>query len=191
MKPFNIFMIGVGGQGIGLLSEVLLRAADDAGLLVKAVDTHGLAQRGGVVVSHLRIGQNSFSPLIASNQADLVLALERHEALRGLKMAAKDGSTLVYYNTVWQPLDVRLNLAEAVTEADITRTCQARRINEYIVFQPDLADIRMQNVAVLATIHKKRLIPGVKEENYRQALEDLLQGRVLEQNLELFLKGAV
>ncbi len=190
MKPFNIFMIGVGGQGIGLLSEVLLRAADDAGLRVKAVDTHGLAQRGGVVISNLRIGDNSFSPLIAGNQADLVVALERHEALRGLKMAARDGCTLVYYNTVWQPLDVRLNLSEAVTEADITRVCQARQINEHVVFQPDLADIRMQNVAVLATIHKKSLLPGVKEENYRQALDDLLKGKVLEQNLKLFLKEA-
>jgi len=189
MKPFNVFMIGVGGQGIGLLSEVLMRAADDAGLRVKAVDTHGLAQRGGVVISNLRIGDNSFSPLIASNQADLVVALERHEALRGLKLAARDGSTLVYYNTVWQPLDVRLNLAEVVTEADITRVCQSRQINEYRVFQPDLADIRMQNVAVLATIHAKRLIPGVAEENYRQALDDLLQGNVREQNLQLFLEG--
>jgi len=190
MKAFNIFMIGVGGQGIGLLSEVLLRAADDAGLRVKAVDTHGLAQRGGVVISNLRIGENAYSPLIAGNKADLVLALERHEALRGLKLAARDGSTLVYYNTVWQPLDVRLNLAEAVTEADITRVCQARQINEYVVFQSDLDDIRMQNVAVLATIHAQRLIPGLKKENYRQALEDLLQGNVLEQNLKLFFKGA-
>jgi len=57
-------MIGVGGQGIGLLSEVLLRAVDYAGLRVKAVDTHGLAQRGGVVVSNLRMGDNVFSPLI-------------------------------------------------------------------------------------------------------------------------------
>ena len=190
MKPFNIFMIGVGGQGIGLLSEVLLRAADDAGLRVKAVDTHGLAQRGGVVVSHLRIGDNSYSPMIANNQADLVVALERHEALRGLKEAAKDGSTLVYYNTVWQPLDVRLNLAEAVTEADITRVCQTRQIKEYVVFQPEVEDIRMQNVAVLATIHAKSLIPGVKKENYQQALDDLLQGKVLEKNLNLFLKEA-
>ena len=62
MKSLNIFMIGVGGQGIGLLSEVLLRAADYAALRVKAVDTHGLAQRGGVVVSHLRLRQRVFPP---------------------------------------------------------------------------------------------------------------------------------
>ena len=56
MNTFNVFMIGVGGQGIGLLSEVLIRAADRAGHRVKGVDTHGLAQRGGPVISHLRLG---------------------------------------------------------------------------------------------------------------------------------------
>ncbi|MBW2538534.1 MAG: 2-oxoacid:acceptor oxidoreductase family protein, partial [Deltaproteobacteria bacterium] len=54
MNSFNVYMTGVGGQGIGLLSEILLRAADHAGHTVKGVDTHGLAQRGGIVVSSLR-----------------------------------------------------------------------------------------------------------------------------------------
>jgi indolepyruvate ferredoxin oxidoreductase, beta subunit len=190
MKPFNVFMIGAGGQGIGLLSEVLLRAADDAGHRVKAVDTHGLAQRGGVVISNLRIGEHVFSPLIPSGDADLVVALERHEALRGLQLAARDGSTLVYYNTVWQPLDVRLNHAAAVGEADIHRVCQARNIGEHVVYQPGLADIRMQNVVVLSKIHQYGLIPGIQEKNYKQALVDLLQGTVLDQNLKIFDEGA-
>ena len=80
MKTFNIYLSGVGGQGIGLLSELILRAVDHAGQPVKAVDTHGLAQRGGIVVSHIRIGPAVFSPLIRPHQADLVVALERHEA---------------------------------------------------------------------------------------------------------------
>ena len=60
MKAFNIYLIGVGGQGIGLLSEILLRAADHAGYEVKGVDTHGLAQRGGIVVSHLKFGEKVY-----------------------------------------------------------------------------------------------------------------------------------
>ena len=107
MTSFNIYLTGVGGQGIGLLSEILLRSADHAGLKVKAVDTHGLAQRGGIVISHLRIGEKVFSPLIFRNQADLVVALERNEALRGLNAALKDNGTLIYYDTSWQPLEVR------------------------------------------------------------------------------------
>ncbi len=190
MKPFNIFLIGVGGQGVGLLSEVLLRAADYAGFRVKAVDTHGLAQRGGVVVSQLRLGDNVFSPLIQRGQADLVVALERHEALRGLKTAARDGGTLVYYDTVWQPLDVRLNHSAEIQVSDIQRVCRARDITDYVVFHPDLEDIRMQNTAVLSTIHKNELIAGIQEIHYRNAMEDLLQGSALERNLKLF-KGGV
>ena len=89
MSAFNIYMAGVGGQGIGLLSEVLLRAADHAGQPVKSVDTHGLAQRGGIVVSQLRIGQPAYSPLIGAHDADLVIALERHEAMRAAESMLK------------------------------------------------------------------------------------------------------
>ena len=186
MQPFSIFMIGVGGQGIGLLSEVLIRAADHAGLNVKGVDTHGLAQRGGIVISRLKIGQNLFSPLIPAHEADMVMALERHEALRGLNTALKDGGTLVYYNTVWQPLEVRLNRATEVSEETISEECQKRSIKEFKIFKADLKDARMQNIVVMAHIDKLHLIPGIRTEHYRQAMEDLLSGPVLENNLKLF-----
>ena len=107
-EKFDIFVIGVGGQGIGLLSEALIRAADHAGKTVRGVDTHGLAQRGGMVASHVRIGAGAHSPLVMAGQAEMVVALERHEALRGMNLYLQDGGTLVYYDAVWQPLDVRL-----------------------------------------------------------------------------------
>jgi len=186
MKQFSIYMIGVGGQGIGLLSEALIRAADHAGLNVKGVDTHGLAQRGGIVISRLKIGENLFSPLIPAHEADMVMALERHEALRGLNTALRDGGTLVYYNTVWQPLEVRLNRAAEVSEESISEECQKRNIKVFKIFKADLKDARMQNIVVLANIDRLHLIPGIRTEHYRQAMEDLLSGPVLENNLKLF-----
>jgi len=191
MKAFNIYLAGVGGQGIGLLSEILLRGADHAGLKVKGVDTHGLAQRGGVVVSQLRLGSRVYSPLIFQNEADLVVALEHHEALRGTNAALKDGGTLIYYNTAWQPLEVRLNLAEPVGGALISKECQKRNIREISVFKADLKDARMQNIVLLANIDKYSLIPGIKKEHYIQAMDDLLQGRLLETNIELFEKERI
>src|SRR5210317_1232203 len=116
MKSFNIYLCGVGGQGIGLLSEILLRGADHAGLQAKAVDTHGLAQRGGTVVSQLRLGETIHSPMIPGRKADLVVALERHEAMRGMDTALRDDGCLIYYNTVLQPLGVRLGSDEEVSE---------------------------------------------------------------------------
>lgn len=189
MKTFNIYLIGVGGQGIGLLSETLLRAADHAGLVVKAVDTHGLAQRGGVVVSNIRIGERVFSPIIPAGAADLVVALERHEALRGMNTALKDGGRLVYYDTVWQPLDVRLKQSAEVTEETIRRACRARGIRAVRVVDPDLTDVRMQNMVVLGAIHAHGLVPGITKQDYRQAIGDLLEGEMVRRNLEKFEGG--
>jgi indolepyruvate ferredoxin oxidoreductase beta subunit len=185
-EKFDIFVIGVGGQGIGLLSETLIRAADHAGKTVRGVDTHGLAQRGGMVASHVRIGAGAHSPLVMAGQAEMVVALERHEALRGMNLYLKDGGTLVYYDAVWQPLDVRLKRQTAVSAAAISAECRERDIREVRVFQTGLADPRMQNVAVLAEICRLELIPGVQARHVERALNDLLAGPILEKNLALF-----
>jgi len=186
MKEFNIYLTGVGGQGIGLLSEIILRAVDHAGLPVKGVDTHGLAQRGGIVVSQIRIGEHVFSPLIRPGFADLVVALERHEALRGMIGYLGEGGVLIYYNAVWQPLDVRLKKTPEVSEAQISQACQKRHVRQYAVFREDLPDSRMQNVALLASIDKLNLIPDVESKHFLKAMDDLMTGKMLDLNVDLF-----
>jgi indolepyruvate ferredoxin oxidoreductase, beta subunit len=186
MKAFNIYLCGVGGQGIGLISETILRAADHAGHAVKSVDTHGLAQRGGTVVSQIRMGDTVFSPLIAAGQADLCIALERHEALRAAGTALKNKGHLIYYNTVWQPLSVRLNTAAQVSENDVLDYCQQRGIQVTAVFQEELSDSRMQNMVVLAEICRQRLIPGIEREHYQKAMADLMPDAMLARNREVF-----
>jgi len=186
MESFNIYLCGVGGQGIGLLSEIILRAADHAGFAAKAVDTHGLAQRGGIVISHIRIGAAVHSPLIPEGAADLVVALERHEALRAMHTALRDGGTVAYYDTALQPLPVRLGTAPEVSNDDIEQAAAPRGIKIVPVLRPDIADPRMQNIAVLSAVSRKGLVPGVQAEHYEQAMDDLLRGAALEGNLQLF-----
>lgn len=186
MKPMDIYLTGVGGQGIGLISEILLRAADHAGMEVKGVDTHGLAQRGGIVVSQLRIGKQAHSPLIRRGSADLVISLERHEALRGAQGFLKSGGTLLYYDVAWQPLGVRLNQAAEITTQDIEHFCQKNGLKSVNVSVPDLKEARMQNIALLHAIYQLKLIPGVQKTDYMAAMEDLISGKMLEQNLALF-----
>lgn len=186
MNPFNIYLCGVGGQGIGLLCEILLRAADYAGYAAKAVDTHGLAQRGGVVVSHVRLGMMLHSPMIPERSADLVVGLERHEALRGLETALRDGGTLIYYDTVLQPLGVRLGTDTEVSRNDLEQACQGRGVTLHRVESPHLVDPRMQNIAVLARIDQLQLVPEVTTGHYLRAMDDLLAGAMLEANLQLF-----
>lgn len=183
---FDIYMVGVGGQGIGLLSEALVRAADRAGHVVRGVDTHGLAQRGGMVVSNLRLGRGAHSPLIRPGHADLVIALERHEAVRGGAEFLKPEGTLVYYDATWQPLGVRLRREAAATQDDVERVATARGAKLLRVYDAGLADSRMQNVVVLAALAREELVPDVLAEHYEQALGELLRGPVLEANLAVF-----
>ena len=186
MKAFNIYLCGVGGQGIGLLSEILLRAVDYAGFQAKAVDTHGLAQRGGVVISHLRFGSAVYAPMVPSGKGDLVVALERHEALRGAETALRKGGTLIYYNTVLQPLGVRLGRDNEVSEQYIQDYCTAANIKVVKVERDNLSDPKMQNIVVLAQINRLGLLPEVAEKHYVQAMTDLMTGSMLDANLQLF-----
>jgi len=179
-------MIGVGGQGIGLLSETLVRAADKAGHVVRGVDTHGLAQRGGTVVSNLRLGEGAHSPLIRPGHADLVVALERHEAVRGGAEFLKSKGTLVYYDAIWQPLSVRLRVDPAALQKDVEEVAGARDARVVRIFDDELSDSRMQNVVVLATLAREKLVPELMSEHYESALSELLSGSVLEANLALF-----
>jgi len=180
----------VGGQGIGLLSQTLLRGADHAGIKVMAVDTHGLAQRGGVVVSRIRCGSRIFSPLTMEHQCDLVLGMEIHEALRGLGRAMKKGGTLVYMDLSWQPLPVRMGQCRGVTPGDITMACSRLSAHGIGVKIGKTVEPRMQNMALAGTVSKHGLIPGVVQEDYAGALKDLLSGDMLNKNLEVFNRYA-
>ncbi len=186
MKAYNIHITGVGGQGIGLLSQALLRGIDHAGINAIAVDTHGLAQRGGVVVSRIRCGERIHSPLIMKKSADLVLGMEVHEAMRGFDIALKKGGTLVYLDVSWQPLPVRLGLGGEITAKDIKSACKKFGITAIKVDTQSMEDTRMQNMALLGTVAKHRLIPGVTKENYNDALEDLMAGEMLRKNRVIF-----
>ena len=183
---YEIFIIGVGGQGIGVLSELLLRACDYCGYKVKSVETHGLAQRGGTVSSHLRLGTNVYSPIIMSNSADMVVSLERNEAMRGMNDQLKDNGTLVYYDTSWQPLNVRLTREKNVSTIDIQNIAEERGIKVFRTFKKDIPDIRMQNIVLLALIAKEKLIPQLATEDYRSAMSDIMKDSTLELNLALF-----
>ncbi|MDI3472277.1 MAG: indolepyruvate ferredoxin oxidoreductase, beta subunit [Thermotogaceae bacterium] len=182
---FDVFIIGVGGQGIGMLSELLMRAIDYSGQRCVGVDTHGLAQRGGVVSSHIRIGE-AFSPMVVPGEVDLVLALERHEAARGINFLKK-GGTLVYYDTSWQPLPVRLGKEKEISNEEIERFSLENDVKVYRI-RYKLPDVRMQNMALLANVVKNKLIPSLNFNHCLKAMEDLMTGDILKINQEFFLK---
>ncbi|MCL1887992.1 MAG: indolepyruvate oxidoreductase subunit beta [Kiritimatiellaeota bacterium] len=92
---FNVSLVGVGGQGILLTSEVLARAAANAGFDVKKSEIHGMAQRGGSVISQVRFGGRVFSPIIPDGASRVLVSFEKLEALRWRHLLAPDGVALV------------------------------------------------------------------------------------------------
>src|SRR6056297_1460547 len=93
-KITNITIVGVGGQGVLLASEIISLAALKDGYDVKKSEVHGMAQRGGSVVTNVRFGDKIYSPIIADGEADILLAFEKLEALRWLSYLKEDGKVI-------------------------------------------------------------------------------------------------
>jgi indolepyruvate ferredoxin oxidoreductase beta subunit len=88
--PFNVLIVGVGGQGVIMVSKVLASLAQAHGFEVKQSEVHGMAKRGGTVFSHVRFGKRVWSPTIAKGEADILIALEWAEGLRWLPYLKRD-----------------------------------------------------------------------------------------------------
>ncbi len=102
---FNILLAGVGGQGTVLASKIIAACALKNGSNVHTAETIGMAQRGGCVVSHVRIGDNVYSPLIPKGKADTIIGFEPAEAVRALPFLKKDGSVIVSSMAVYPATD--------------------------------------------------------------------------------------
>ncbi len=107
----DIVLVGVGGQGILTIGEILLHAAFESGVGASFAPTKGMAQRGGFVKAELRLGKDGVGPRIAVGAADLVVATERSEALRGIPFV-KPGGAFILYDDVWSPTGVMLGAAK-------------------------------------------------------------------------------
>ena len=103
----NILICGVGGQGTVLAAKVLSQAAISGGEHVLSAETIGMAQRGGSVTSHVRIGEGIFSPLIPKGQADIIISFEAAEAVRNIEYLKADGTVIVNKKVV-QPTTASL-----------------------------------------------------------------------------------
>jgi indolepyruvate ferredoxin oxidoreductase beta subunit len=128
-RPVNILMVGVGGQGTILASELLSRVLLEAGYEVKKSEVHGMAQRGGRVVSHVRFGKEVYSPLIVKGEAEFLVGFEMAETLRsldwlvpGARVLAENRAILSYTSQVGQepyPFDALDHIRKAGFKLDV------------------------------------------------------------------------
>ena len=126
----DVLLTGVGGQGTVLAAKVLAQAAQAKGWQVRTAETIGMAQRGGSVVSHVRMGDNGeevIAPLVAKGTADMIIAFEPAEAARVLPYLAPDG-VMVSATTSIQPITAALSTEPYLAEATIASLDE--RLNE-------------------------------------------------------------
>ena len=126
MNTCDIVLIGVGGQGVVTLGDLITRAALAAEVPVAYVPTKGMAQRGGFVKVEIRLGHTQAGPRVPESGADIVVAMERSESLKGVQFVRPDGC-FILYDHVWKPTGVMLGedeypSQEAVLDA-LTNAC--------------------------------------------------------------------
>ncbi len=107
----NCLLCGVGGQGVVLASKLIAYAAMEKGMFVRTSETIGMAQRGGSVVSHVRVGEEIHSPMIPKGSADVLLAFEPAEAVRNLSYLkrGKEGGIVIVNQKALQPVTASLD----------------------------------------------------------------------------------
>jgi len=184
---FNLLIAGVGGQGVLTLGSLIVHAAVQAGFDVKQSEIHGMAQRGGSVSSHVRIGRKIFSPVIEEGTADIILALEKLEALRYPQFLSPDGLLIVDDRAI-PPLPVSSGTMEYPPDVlDRCRLC-ATRVEVYSgdELAKAIGSPRMLNTAFAGIL--SRHMP-FDESAWRQAITEQFADRHREANLHAFQTG--
>ncbi len=154
----NIVVAGLGGQGVIFLTRLLARAATGLGYPVLLSETHGMSQRGGSVVSHLKIAGN-LAPLIAPGTADVLLALEASEAVRHLPFLRRGGLLIVN-----SAEDLPPSLGESLARLDIRPRLLPAADLAREMGSPTVANVML---AGFAAAHPE---PGLTLESLEQAL---------------------
>ena len=178
----NIILAGVGGQGTILASRLLADAAMRRGLSVRTAETIGMAQRGGSVQSHVRIGEDLHSPLIAPGEADLIIGFEPAEAVRLLPWLREGGAAVVSDRPV-MPVSAMIGAAPypdgeilAYLRENVKDLCLVPAEQA----AADLQSYRVLNVLLLGAAAAKGMLGFSKEE-----LLEALRSRVPERFLAL------
>ncbi len=183
----NILIAGVGGQGTLLASRILGRVAQDGGYDVKVSEVHGMAQRGGSVVTYVKYGEKVYSPIIEEGEADIVLAFEELEAYRYLPYLKKGGKLLM--NTqMTDPMPVITGKMAYPT--DIPEKIMGLSVDLKAVDALQLAreagSEKAVNVVLIGVLAAFTDIP---EENWLTAIEKTVPAKFLDINKKAFALG--
>ena len=191
MKEFNIVLAGVGGQGILLAAEILGTAAIKEGLNVRVSELHGMAQRGGAVVSNVRIGEKVLAPTVLDGQADVLLGFELLETLRNLKFASEKTLVIMSDEKIL-PTELAAKMMKYPSMEEILEKIHRFTKNVTIVEAAKLAkkagNILTQNIVLIGALAAAGKMP-VKTESVVEALRELVPAKHLGVNVKAFKLG--
>lgn len=183
----SIMIVGVGGQGTLLAGRLLGEYARAKGLDAKVSEVHGMAQRGGSVVTHVRIGEKVASPLIDVQSADVLMSFEPVEALRALEML-KPGGVLICDEAKVPPIAVNMGMAaypEEIERRVKTYTDKVVFVNATGIAQ-SLGSTKAANIVLLGVYTQKM---GMDADTMRQVIEQGVKPAFVELNLKAFEAG--
>ncbi|MDD3656371.1 MAG: indolepyruvate oxidoreductase subunit beta [Atribacterota bacterium] len=187
---YQIYMIGVGGQGTIKTATIIGEAAIAQGLNVVMSEVHGMAQRGGTVVTELKIG-NALSPLIEKYSADLLLAFEPSELLRATRVIKKDTHIIANCSTI-VPFTVSLGISEYPDINQILARLSKKVNNVYLIDAGKIAQqaghIITANIVILGAALATPQFP-VKKEAIFESIRQNLPTRSIDMNIKALEMG--
>lgn len=183
MKPFNTIIVGVGGQGLITLNNIIARAAFNDGYDVKTSELHGLSQRVGSVETYIRFGKKVFSPLFVEGEADLVLGLEITEGLRAIR----------FFNpkTIFVVNDNYISFLENIPKKEIEEKIKfsvgnnLRLIPASEMCEKELGNEVVSSIYLLGYCVFKKIIP-LNSGSVLKAIEETIPEKYLELNKKAF-----
>ena len=188
MTKTNILIVGVGGQGTLLASVILGNLALDKDLDVKLSEVHGMAQRGGSVVTHVKISEDGVnSPLIEEGDADVIIAFEELEAYRWLPYLKKGGT--MYVNTQqWLPMPVVMGQAKYPENIMETLEKNAAKVKAFdaLKIAEECGSVKAVNVVLLGAASND--LP-FDEDAWIKVIEENVKPKFIDLNKKAFELG--
>ena len=186
----NILICGIGGQGTVLAAKLLDQAALLCGLTVHSAETIGMAQRGGSVVSHVRIGENCWSPLITLGQADMIISFEMTEAVRNIQYLKRGGTIVVNKKVTLSSVCAgKENSADENSLLEfLNKNCGSVCVVDSEKICCELGTSKVVNTILLGAA-ASRGINGISIEKIKEALRTTVKTALVNINIKALEKG--
>jgi indolepyruvate ferredoxin oxidoreductase beta subunit len=186
-RTMNLFLCGVGGQGILLASEVISSACMKSGFDVKQSEVHGMAQRGGSVISHIRFGKKVYSPLIEPGDADIVVSFEMLEALRYLPYMNKNTKVIVNTQKI---LPSPVATGADTYPPDVLEQLMQKGLAVFAVDAFEVAKAAGETRAVnMVLVGALSIFLTLQEKVFLDVISERIPEKIRKVNIEAFLRG--